>query len=64
VLVGEVLAELDDVASLVVRAPALDLPDAAWIARVAAPRLAQGVDCDPAGVEPLYGRAPDAKPCT
>jgi tRNA threonylcarbamoyladenosine biosynthesis protein TsaB len=64
VVTGEVATELPDVAALVVRGPALDLPDAAWIARVAASRLAAGGDFDPASVEPLYVRAPDAKPST
>ncbi len=42
------------------RGPALDLPDAGWVARIAAARV------DPPGhadeVEPLYVRAPDATP--
>ena len=62
VVVGEIAVglALPPGASLA-RGPALDLPDAAWIARVAAPRFAGG-PADPADVEPLYVRAPDAIP--
>lgn len=42
------------------RGPSLDLPDAAWIGRVAQPRLAGGAAGDPAALEPLYVRPPDA----
>lgn len=64
ILAGEVLAELADLVPLVIRGQAFDLPDAAWIARLAASQLAAGGDFDPASVEPLYVRAPDAKPLT
>lgn len=40
----------------------IDAPDAVWIARLAAKLLARGGHFDPALVEPLYVRAPDAKP--
>jgi tRNA threonylcarbamoyladenosine biosynthesis protein TsaB len=44
------------------RGPALDLPDATWIGGLALPRLAAGEGRDPAVIEPLYVRAPDATP--
>lgn len=62
VIVGEVVASIDPCPPGLVRGPALDLPDASWIGRLAAPRLAAGVDGDPALLEPLYVRPPDAKP--
>ena len=47
------------------RGVALDLPDAGWIGRLAAPRLTRltrDAGADPAEIEPLYVRAPDAMP--
>jgi tRNA threonylcarbamoyladenosine biosynthesis protein TsaB len=43
------------------RGPVLDLPDAAWIGRLAAPRVASP-EADPSLCEPLYVRPPDAVP--
>lgn len=62
VVVGEVAAALG--MSRVTRGLSLDSPDAAWIARRAAIVLERGGACDPAQIEPLYGRAPDALPMT
>jgi tRNA threonylcarbamoyladenosine biosynthesis protein TsaB len=62
VIIGEVVASIDPLPSGLSRAPALDLPDAAWIGRLAAIRLAAGEGCDPALLEPLYVRPPDAVP--
>jgi tRNA threonylcarbamoyladenosine biosynthesis protein TsaB len=64
VTVGEVLSADPLLEPFLRRAPALDLPDAAAIGRLAARRLraASPVDLDPALVEPLYVRPPDAKP--
>lgn len=67
VVVGEVLAEMPgDVAAVVgapIRARALDLPDAVAIGRAAAIRLGDGPAAfDPALLEPVYVRAPDARP--
>jgi tRNA threonylcarbamoyladenosine biosynthesis protein TsaB len=42
-------------------AAAAQLPDASWIARLAADQLAAGAAPDLADVEPVYLRAPDAK---
>lgn len=39
-----------------------ELPEAAWIGRVAMARLASGGGVDPAALEPVYVRPPDAKP--
>ncbi|MFT3771144.1 MAG: tRNA (adenosine(37)-N6)-threonylcarbamoyltransferase complex dimerization subunit type 1 TsaB [Minicystis sp.] len=63
VAVGEIAAglALPDGVRLA-RGPALDLPDAAWIGRLALRRLAAGADGDPEIIEPLYVRAPDATP--
>ena len=58
VVVGEIASSLDP---SIPRGPAFDLPDALWIARLAAPRLASGLAADAAIVEPLYVRPPDAK---
>jgi tRNA threonylcarbamoyladenosine biosynthesis protein TsaB len=44
------------------RGAALDLPDAVWVGRCAVAGLAAGAGVDPAVLEPLYVRAPDAKP--
>lgn len=68
VVVGEVLATLPgDVAAVLgapIRARALDLPDAVAIGRAAAIRLGEGPAAafDPALLEPVYVRAPDARP--
>ena len=63
VVVGEIAAGLAlPPGARLARGAALDLPDAAWIGRLAAPRLAGGTAADPATVEPLYVRAPDAIP--
>jgi tRNA threonylcarbamoyladenosine biosynthesis protein TsaB len=67
VLVGEVTPELSQLDHLDHRpsvdpAPSPELPDAAWIGRVAAPRLTGAdVETDAAALEALYVRAPDAK---
>ena len=67
-VVGEVLAELpaELVAPLgpVLRGPELDLPHAAAIGRAAAIRLGRepAAAFDPALLDPVYVRAPDAKP--
>jgi tRNA threonylcarbamoyladenosine biosynthesis protein TsaB len=42
--------------------PPPELPEAAWIGRVAMARLMTGGGVDPAVLEPLYVRPPDAKP--
>jgi tRNA threonylcarbamoyladenosine biosynthesis protein TsaB len=67
--VAEVLAKAAEGRTLVlVGEPALpadlppELPEAAWIGRVAAARLFSGGGVDPAVLEPLYVRPPDAKP--
>jgi tRNA threonylcarbamoyladenosine biosynthesis protein TsaB len=59
IVVGEIAASLALPEGFVLaRDPALDLPDAAWIGRLAAARLsARGPDPE---VEPLYVRPPDA----
>jgi tRNA threonylcarbamoyladenosine biosynthesis protein TsaB len=62
VLIGEVVATIDPLPPGLARGPSLDLPDAAWIGRLAAIRLAAGEPGDPALLEPLYVRPPDAKP--
>lgn len=65
IVVGEVAAGLAlPAGARLARGPALDLPDAAWIGRLAAARRGAGGDAgaDPAEIEPLYVRAPDAKP--
>ena len=62
ILIGEVVASIDPPPPGLARGPALDLPDAAWVGRLAAHRLAAGEPGDPALLEPLYVRPPDAKP--
>jgi tRNA threonylcarbamoyladenosine biosynthesis protein TsaB len=65
VVIGEIAASIDPPPPGLLRGPALDLPDAAWIARLGALRLASadpGEPGDPALIEPLYVRPPDAKP--
>jgi tRNA threonylcarbamoyladenosine biosynthesis protein TsaB len=44
------------------RGAALDLPDAAWVGRLAVARLGEGTGGGGDEVEPLYVRAPDATP--
>lgn len=59
VVVGEVAATVALPEGMrLARGPALDLPDAVWIARLAAPRMGSAGDGDE--VEPLYVRPPDA----
>jgi tRNA threonylcarbamoyladenosine biosynthesis protein TsaB len=65
VIVGEATSELASLGSSEPRHEGeppipLDLPDAAWVGRVAAKRLAAGGGQDPAVLEALYVRAPDA----
>jgi tRNA A37 threonylcarbamoyladenosine modification protein TsaB len=64
VVVGEVAAELPELRALLVRHASTDLPDAAEVARLGALRLARSPAgaADAADVEPVYVRAPDAKP--
>lgn len=59
IVVGEIAAELLGATR---RSPAIDLPDAAWIARLGRARLEAGGPTDAADLEPLYVRPPDAKP--
>lgn len=68
VVVGEAALSIEPLRPCLARGHALDLPDAAWIGRVALGRLrasgsrsAEG-ELDAALLEPLYVRAPDAKP--
>ena len=58
VIVGEIAAQL----AIVRRSPAIDLPDARWIARLAWPRVGRDAATDAADLEPLYVRPPDTKP--
>lgn len=60
--VGEILASIDPAPAELLRGPSLDLPDAAWIGRLALARLLAGERGDPALVEPLYVRDADARP--
>jgi tRNA threonylcarbamoyladenosine biosynthesis protein TsaB len=63
VAAGEIAALVALPAGVVLaRAPAFDLPDAAWIGRLSLARLAAGDRPDADGVEPLYVRPPDAVP--
>ncbi|EYF02376.1 tRNA (adenosine(37)-N6)-threonylcarbamoyltransferase complex dimerization subunit type 1 TsaB [Chondromyces apiculatus] len=66
VVVGVVAEELPALRPHLAQGPGLGLPDASWIGRLAAERLARGPssreDLDAAAIEPLYVRAPDAKP--
>ncbi|WP_437280695.1 tRNA (adenosine(37)-N6)-threonylcarbamoyltransferase complex dimerization subunit type 1 TsaB [Sorangium sp. So ce375] len=72
VVVGAVAEEIEALRPLAARGDALDFPDAAWIGRLAIDRLraaAAGGErgraeapFDPELLEPLYVRAPDAKP--
>jgi tRNA threonylcarbamoyladenosine biosynthesis protein TsaB len=63
VAVGEIAAGLTLPAGVRhARGAALDLPDAAWIGRLALASLAAGPPADPESIEPLYVRAPDAMP--
>lgn len=61
VVIGAVAEELPALRPHLARGPGLDLPDAAWIGRAAIPRLV-APEPGAAGLEPLYVRAPDAKP--
>ncbi len=63
VVVGAVAAELAGAGAAIARGPGLDLPSAAAIARIGAGRIggAPGAH-DPGLLEPLYVRAPDARP--
>ena len=61
VVVGEIAAGIALPAAMrLARGEAFDLPDAAWIGRLALGRLGAGERPDPGGVEPLYVRPPDA----
>ncbi|WP_438035504.1 tRNA (adenosine(37)-N6)-threonylcarbamoyltransferase complex dimerization subunit type 1 TsaB [Sorangium sp. So ce204] len=72
VVVGAVAEEIEALRPLAARGDALDFPDATWIGRLAIGRLWAAVAGgerasaaalhDPALLEPLYVRAPDAKP--
>ena len=62
VLIGEVVASIEPAPPGLARSVAIDLPDAAWVGRLAAARFASGTDGDPALLEPLYVRPPDATP--
>ncbi|WP_437637901.1 tRNA (adenosine(37)-N6)-threonylcarbamoyltransferase complex dimerization subunit type 1 TsaB [Sorangium sp. So ce854] len=72
VVVGAVAEEIDALRPLAARGEALDFPHAAWIGRLAIARLRAAAaggerwrgaaEHDPALLEPLYVRAPDAKP--
>ncbi len=63
-VVGEVAADLADLAPRLLRHPSTDLPDAAEVGRFGAERIAASAPAalDPAALEPCYVRAPDAKP--
>jgi tRNA threonylcarbamoyladenosine biosynthesis protein TsaB len=58
VCVGAILSELEGFAGNVLRGDATDLPDAAALGLLAS---ARGVSRDPAELDPVYVRAPDAK---
>ncbi|WP_437691281.1 tRNA (adenosine(37)-N6)-threonylcarbamoyltransferase complex dimerization subunit type 1 TsaB [Sorangium sp. So ce176] len=72
VVVGAVAEEIEALRPLAVRGEALDFPDAVWIGRIAIGRLRTAAaggergraaaEHDAALLEPLYVRAPDAKP--
>ncbi|XXT22182.1 tRNA (adenosine(37)-N6)-threonylcarbamoyltransferase complex dimerization subunit type 1 TsaB [Sorangium sp. So ce429] len=72
VVIGAVADEIEALRPLAARGEALDFPDAVWIGRVAIGRLRAALaggergrgaaEHDPALLEPLYVRAPDAKP--
>lgn len=63
VIVGEIAAQIGvPEGTPLARGPALDLPDAAWIGRLALARVLAGEAGDAAALEPLYVRAPDATP--
>ncbi|WP_437679444.1 tRNA (adenosine(37)-N6)-threonylcarbamoyltransferase complex dimerization subunit type 1 TsaB [Sorangium sp. So ce131] len=72
VVVGAVAEEIEALRPLAARGAALDFPDAIWIGRAAIDRLRAAAtrgerqraaaEHDPALLEPLYVRAPDAKP--
>jgi tRNA threonylcarbamoyladenosine biosynthesis protein TsaB len=61
VAVGEAVEDIPLIEGVVrARGPALDLPDAAWIGRLAMSRFGGGLDAD--AVLPLYVRPPDVTP--
>ncbi|WP_437289681.1 tRNA (adenosine(37)-N6)-threonylcarbamoyltransferase complex dimerization subunit type 1 TsaB [Sorangium sp. So ce406] len=72
VVVGAVAEEIEALRPLAARGEALDFPDAVWIGRIAIDRLRTAAaggergravtEHDAALLEPLYVRAPDAKP--
>ncbi|MGK4006678.1 tRNA (adenosine(37)-N6)-threonylcarbamoyltransferase complex dimerization subunit type 1 TsaB [Sorangium sp. So ce1036] len=72
VVVGAIAGEIEALRPLAAQGEALDLPGAIWIGRVAIDRLRAaaargergrpGGELDPELLEPLYVRAPDAKP--
>jgi tRNA threonylcarbamoyladenosine biosynthesis protein TsaB len=63
VAVGEVAVGVALPAGVILaRGAAFDLPDAAWIGRLALGRLLAGERPDAGPLEPLYVRPPDAKP--
>jgi tRNA threonylcarbamoyladenosine biosynthesis protein TsaB len=64
---GEIAEAIPLLRACRARGPGLDLPDAAWIGRIASDRLGSASagaagEHDPALLEPRYVRAPDAKP--
>jgi tRNA threonylcarbamoyladenosine biosynthesis protein TsaB len=63
-LLGEPNAAAPVAPAGIARGPSLDLPDALWIARLAVARFVDSAATDPAALEALYVRAPDAKPQT
>jgi tRNA threonylcarbamoyladenosine biosynthesis protein TsaB len=63
VVVGEIAASVALPAGVTLaRGAAFDLPDAAWIGKLALARFAAGERPDAGVVEPLYVRPPDAVP--
>ncbi|AKT42304.1 tRNA (adenosine(37)-N6)-threonylcarbamoyltransferase complex dimerization subunit type 1 TsaB [Chondromyces crocatus] len=66
IIAGAVAEEIPALRPHLVRGEGMDLPHATWIGRLAARRLAANPGArdehDAATIEPLYVRAPDAKP--
>jgi tRNA threonylcarbamoyladenosine biosynthesis protein TsaB len=63
VVAGEVAAEIAlPAGARLARGVALDLPDAGWVGRLAAPRVGAPGEAGVDAVEPLYVRPPDAVP--
>jgi tRNA threonylcarbamoyladenosine biosynthesis protein TsaB len=62
VVAGEVALGLEDLSPLLCRGEGLDLPEATAVGRLAFERLLRGEGVDAALIEPMYVRAPDAKP--